>query len=195
MHGLFRHFASMRSRCSAGAALPNKAPAMSAKQLGLELALILQNAMLARHAILEHEVELSALLENELLSCLPAAVGQLAAHSAYVQGAEKVAIIDSVGYRLDYVKKWIPGIHTIDFSKMQVRLALTLQVSTFPCSSKCGSLPRCWHIWTLGYLGREQGSSVKHRTPAQSEASDVQKFLMLFLGPERVQENGSSTRL
>ena len=129
------------------------------------------------------------------LSCPPAAVGQLAAHSAYVQGAEKVAIIDSVGYRLDYVKKWIPGIHTINFSKLQVCLALTLQLSTFTCSTVFGPLPRRWHIWTLGYLGHEQGSSVKQRTPAQSEASSIPKFLMLFLGPERVQENSSSTHL
>ncbi len=37
-----------------------------------------------------------------------AAVGQLAAHSALVKGAEKVAIVDSVQYRMDYVKKWLP---------------------------------------------------------------------------------------
>lgn len=48
------------------------------------------------------------------------AVGQLAAHSALVQGAEKVAIVDSVGYRLEYVKKWLPQVHTIDFSKLKV---------------------------------------------------------------------------
>ena len=89
-------------------------------------------------------------------SCLPAAVGQLAAHSAYVQGAEKVAIIDTVGYRLDYVKKWIPGVHTIDFSKLQVRRALTLHLLTFPCFSVCGSSFKCWHTWTLGYLGHDE---------------------------------------
>ena len=48
------------------------------------------------------------------------AVGQLAAHSAFVQGAEKVAIIDSIPYRLEYAKKWLPNLHTINFSKVQV---------------------------------------------------------------------------
>ena len=57
-------------------------------------------------------------IRNECVSC--DAVGQLAAHSALVQGAEKVAIVDSVGYRLEYVKKWLPQVHTIDFSKLKV---------------------------------------------------------------------------
>ena len=52
--------------------------------------------------------------------CWLAAVGQLAAHSALVKGAEKVAIVDSVQYRMDYVKKWLPQVQTIDFSKVQV---------------------------------------------------------------------------
>lgn len=47
-------------------------------------------------------------------------MGQLAAHSAFVQGAEKVAIIDTIPYRLEYAKKWLPNLHTIDFSKLQV---------------------------------------------------------------------------
>ncbi len=47
-------------------------------------------------------------------------MGQLAAHSALVKGAEKVAIVDSVQYRMDYVKKWLPEVQTIDFSKVQV---------------------------------------------------------------------------
>ena len=50
-----------------------------------------------------------------------AAVGQLAVHSALVKGAEKVANVDSVQYRMDYVKKWLPKVQTIDFSKVQVR--------------------------------------------------------------------------
>ena len=54
------------------------------------------------------------------MACWLPAVGQLAAHSALVQGAEKVAIVDSVAYRMDYVKKWLPEVHTIDFSKVQV---------------------------------------------------------------------------
>lgn len=56
----------------------------------------------------------------------PAAVGQLAAHSAQVLGAEKVAIVDSVGYRMDFAKKWLPGVHTIDFSKVQVGVTCQL---------------------------------------------------------------------
>ena len=47
-------------------------------------------------------------------------MGQLAAHSAFVQGAEKVAIIDAIPYRLEYAKKWLPNVHTINFSKLQV---------------------------------------------------------------------------
>lgn len=47
-------------------------------------------------------------------------MGQLAAHSAFVQGAEKVAIIDTIPYRLEYAKKWLPNLHTINFSKVQV---------------------------------------------------------------------------
>ena len=54
-----------------------------------------------------------------------AAVGQLAAHSALVKGAEKVAIVDSVQYRMDYVKKWLPQVETIDFSKVQVSCCLS----------------------------------------------------------------------
>lgn len=71
-----------------------------------------------------------------------------------------------------------------------------LQATSAPCTdfatlnlsyfSVCGSLFRCWHIWTLGYLRHEQGSSVKHRTFAQSdsEASGIPRFPVHFSGQE-----------
>ncbi|CAK0784556.1 hypothetical protein CVIRNUC_007760 [Coccomyxa viridis] len=67
-------------------------------------------------------------------------VGQLAAHSAFVQGAEKVAIIDTIPYRLEYAKKWLPNLHTINFSKVQVADALHdfFGTTTAPdCSVEC----------------------------------------------------------
>ena len=62
--------------------------------------------------------------------CCLLAVGQLAAHSALVKGAEKVAIVDSVQYRMDYVKKWLPEVQTIDFSKVQVDISATSVIPT-----------------------------------------------------------------
>ena len=42
-----------------------------------------------------------------------------------MRGAEKVAIVDSVQYRMDYAKKWLPEVQTIDFSKVQVSYPAT----------------------------------------------------------------------
>ena len=70
-------------------------------------------------------------------------MGQLAAHSAFVQGAEKVAIIDTIPYRLEYAKKWLPNLHTINFSKVQVCCApCTLAVSRVSCRMRFVSLAK-----------------------------------------------------
>lgn len=49
------------------------------------------------------------------------AVGQLAAHCAFVRGADRVIIIDDVEYRLQYAKDHMPKIETINFDKVKVR--------------------------------------------------------------------------
>ena len=59
-----------------------------------------------------------------------------------MQGAEKVAIIDSIPYRLEYAKKWLPNLHTINFSKVQVcRVPCTLTIPRV--LQNCLSL--AWH--------------------------------------------------
>ncbi|KAK9908225.1 hypothetical protein WJX75_004550 [Coccomyxa subellipsoidea] len=47
-------------------------------------------------------------------------VGQLAAHCAFVRGADRVIIIDDVEYRLQYAKDHMPKIETIKFDKVKV---------------------------------------------------------------------------
>ncbi len=59
------------------------------------------------------------------LECL-CAVGQLAAHCAFVRGAEKVAIIDNIEYRLQFAKDRMPNIETINFDKVKVRMPAPL---------------------------------------------------------------------
>ncbi|CAL5229613.1 g12974 [Coccomyxa viridis] len=76
-------------------------------------------------------------------------VGQLAVHSALVKGAEKVANVDSVQYRMDYVKKWLPKVQTIDFSKVHVAEALHnfFGTTTAPdCSIECVGV-HCTKSW------------------------------------------------
>jgi threonine dehydrogenase-like Zn-dependent dehydrogenase len=52
-------------------------------------------------------------------------VGQLAAHCAQVRGAKQVILIDCVQYRLDFAKKNMPEVQTINFEKQNVKDALT----------------------------------------------------------------------
>lgn len=52
------------------------------------------------------------------------AVGQLAAHCAFVRGAERVAIIDNIEYRLQFAKDRMPNIETINFDEVKVRLLI-----------------------------------------------------------------------
>ncbi len=49
-----------------------------------------------------------------------ATVGQLAAHCAFVRGAERVIIIDDIEYRLQFAKDRMPKIETINFDKVKV---------------------------------------------------------------------------
>ena len=86
----------------------------------------------------------TTILHLTSMLCGLAAVGQLAAHSALVKGAEKVAIVDSVQYRMDYVKKWLPEVETIDFSKVQVSFSPPHIVSLWmACSvTKACAAPR-----------------------------------------------------
>ena len=44
-------------------------------------------------------------------------VGILAAHAADFRGAERIVIIDNQQYRLDFAKKHIPRIETINFDE------------------------------------------------------------------------------
>ena len=44
-------------------------------------------------------------------------VGMLAAHSADFRGAERIVMIDNQQYRLDFAKKKIPRVETINFDQ------------------------------------------------------------------------------
>ena len=51
----------------------------------------------------------------QVLMRLWCAVGVLAAHCCQHRGATEIVIIDEVPFRLDFAKKHIPGIKTINF--------------------------------------------------------------------------------
>ena len=47
------------------------------------------------------------------------AVGILAAHSADFKGAGRIVVIDNQQYRLDFIKKRIPRVETINFDEQK----------------------------------------------------------------------------
>jgi threonine dehydrogenase-like Zn-dependent dehydrogenase len=72
-----------------------------------------------------HANELGEVHEGDTVAIWGAGpVGMLAAQCAVARGAKKVALIDSVQYRLKYATGVVPGVHTIDRSKQDVKKAL-----------------------------------------------------------------------
>jgi ferredoxin len=64
----------------------------------------------------------------------------LAAHSADFRGAERIVMIDNQQYRLDFVKKRIPRVETINFDTAKnVRCAschACMQACRHPCLAR-----------------------------------------------------------
>lgn len=61
---------------------------------------------------------LRPLFEYHILKVSLDAVGILAAHCAFFRGAARVVIIDEQKFGLDFAKKKVPGLETINFKEV-----------------------------------------------------------------------------
>jgi len=85
-------------------------------------------------------------------------VGLLAAHCAFARGARRVIIVDNIPYRLEFAKKHIPKIETVDFSKDSMSTAGERQVLDM-CKDEPAHAPDC----CIECVGMHYAHSFVHR--------------------------------
>jgi threonine dehydrogenase-like Zn-dependent dehydrogenase len=90
-----------------------------------------------------HGTELARVQEGDVVAIWGAGpVGLLTAQCAFARGAKRVIIVDNQEYRLDFAKKILPKIETVDFSQYSTSTAGEKRVLEL-CQTEPAGAPDC----------------------------------------------------